>query len=107
MSGPGRFLIVSWDGGGNAPPALNLGARLVRQGHQVRLLGWESMASRAAAAGVEFATYPSVPPWPPDLTFEDALGGTGHAGAARSRGRATTSSPRRRTSRPTSWSWTA
>ena len=73
MSGPGRFLIVSWDGGGNAPPALNLGARLTRQGHQVRLMGWESMASRAAAAGVGFATYPSVPPWPPELAFEDAL----------------------------------
>ena len=73
MTGPGRFLIVSWDGGGNAPPALNLGGRLVRQGHQVRLQGWESMASRAAAAGVEFTTYPSVPPWPPGLAFEDAL----------------------------------
>jgi UDP:flavonoid glycosyltransferase YjiC (YdhE family) len=73
VSGPGRFLIVSWDGGGNTPPALNLGARLVRQGHQVRLLGWESMAPRAAMAGVEFATYPSVPPWPPELAFEDAL----------------------------------
>jgi UDP:flavonoid glycosyltransferase YjiC (YdhE family) len=66
-------LIVSWDGGGNTPPALSLGARLVRQGHRVRLLGWESMASRAAVAGVEFATYPSVPPWPPGLAFEDAL----------------------------------
>jgi len=73
MSGPGRFLIVSWDGGGNAPPAINLGARLVRGGHHVRLLGWESMASRAAAAGVEFTAYPSVPPWPPGLAFEDAL----------------------------------
>jgi UDP:flavonoid glycosyltransferase YjiC (YdhE family) len=73
MSGPGRFLIVSWDGGGNAPPAINLGARLVRRGHHVRLLGWESMASRAAAASVEFAAYPSVPPWPPGLAFEDAL----------------------------------
>jgi UDP:flavonoid glycosyltransferase YjiC (YdhE family) len=73
MTGPGRFLIVSWDGGGNAPPALNLSARLVRQGHQVRVLGWESMASRAAAAGAEFATYPSVPPWPRELAFEDAL----------------------------------
>ena len=73
MSGPGRFLIVGWDGGGNAPPALNLGARLVRQGHQVRLLGWESMAPRAAAAGVGFATYPSVPAWPPGLAFEEAL----------------------------------
>ncbi len=64
---------MSWDGGGNTPQALNLGARLVCQGHQVRLLGWESMASRAAAAGVGFATYPSVPPWPPGLAFEDAL----------------------------------
>jgi UDP:flavonoid glycosyltransferase YjiC (YdhE family) len=73
MSGPGRFLIVSWDGGGNAPPAINLGARLARQGHHVRLLGWESMASRAAAARIEFATYHSVPLWPPGLAFEDAL----------------------------------
>jgi UDP:flavonoid glycosyltransferase YjiC (YdhE family) len=73
MSGSGRFLIVSWDGGGNTPPAINLGARLIRQGHLVRLLGWESMAPRAAAAGIEFATYPSVPPWPPELAFEDAL----------------------------------
>ncbi len=72
MSGSGRFLIVSWDGGGNAPPAINLAARLIGRGHRVRLLGWESMASRAAAAGVEFATYPSVPPWPPGLAFEDA-----------------------------------
>ena len=73
MDRSGRFLIASWDGGGNAPPAINLGARLVRQGHQVRLLGWESMAPRAHAAGVEFATYPSVPPWPPELAFEDAI----------------------------------
>jgi UDP:flavonoid glycosyltransferase YjiC (YdhE family) len=73
MNGAGRFLILSWDGGGNTPPALNLGARLVRQGHQVRLVGWTSMSSRAAAAGVEFATYPSVPPWPSELAFEDAL----------------------------------
>jgi UDP:flavonoid glycosyltransferase YjiC (YdhE family) len=67
-----RFLIVAWDGGGNAPPALNLGARLVRRGHRVRLLGWQSMGPRAAGAGLEFATYPSVPPWPPSLALEDA-----------------------------------
>jgi UDP:flavonoid glycosyltransferase YjiC (YdhE family) len=72
MSGRKAFLIVSFDGGGNAPPAINLGARLVRRGHLVRLLGWQSMATRAATAGLEFGTYPSVPPWPPDLMFEDA-----------------------------------
>jgi UDP:flavonoid glycosyltransferase YjiC (YdhE family) len=71
MTEPTRFLIVSWDGGGNVPPAIHLGARLVGAGHQVRLLGWDSMATRAAAAGVEFATYPSVPPWPRHLMFED------------------------------------
>jgi UDP:flavonoid glycosyltransferase YjiC (YdhE family) len=68
-----RCLIVSWDGGGNAPPALNLGARLVGLGHRVRILGWETMAARASAAGLEFVTYPSVPPWPADLAFEDAI----------------------------------
>ena len=100
VSGSARFLIVSWDGGGNAPPALNLGARLVRQGHQVRLLGWESMASRAAAAGVEFATYPSVPPWPPGAAFRGRPGGTAAACAGSVAGRGTTSSPRRTASTP-------
>jgi UDP:flavonoid glycosyltransferase YjiC (YdhE family) len=72
MNGVAKFLIVSWDGGGNTPSAINLGARLVGLGHRVRLLGWQSMAARAAAAGVEFATYSSVPPWPRELQFEDA-----------------------------------
>lgn len=72
MTASGRFLIATWDGGGNTPPALNLAARLVQQGHQVRILGWETMASRAAAVGAEFASYPSVPPWPPDLDLEGA-----------------------------------
>jgi UDP:flavonoid glycosyltransferase YjiC (YdhE family) len=72
MTKVGRFLIVSWDGGGNVPPALNLGARLVHLGHRVRLLGWESMTSRAAIAGLEFKTYPSVPPWPSGVTLQQA-----------------------------------
>ena len=45
---PGRFLIVTWDGGGNTPPALNLAERRSASGHHVRILGWESMAARAA-----------------------------------------------------------
>jgi UDP:flavonoid glycosyltransferase YjiC (YdhE family) len=71
MSQLGKFLIASWDGGGNTPPAYNLGARLVGRGHEVRLIGWDTMATRAAAAGVEFATYPSVAPWPADLSQDD------------------------------------
>jgi UDP:flavonoid glycosyltransferase YjiC (YdhE family) len=71
MSDSGRFLIASWDGGGNTPSALNLGARLARQGHRVRLLGWDSMAARVAAAGLEFANYPSVSPFPTDRPLDD------------------------------------
>jgi UDP:flavonoid glycosyltransferase YjiC (YdhE family) len=66
-----RFLIASWDGGGNTPSAFNLGSRLVRRGHRVRMLGWAPMAARAAVAGIEFATYPTVPRWPEDLVHED------------------------------------
>jgi UDP:flavonoid glycosyltransferase YjiC (YdhE family) len=66
-----RILILSWDGGGNTPAAYNLGSRLVRAGHRVRMMGWHAMAARAAEAGLEFTTYPSVPPWPADVRHED------------------------------------
>jgi len=72
MSVPRRFLIATWEGGGNTFPAYHLGSRLARRGHRVRMLGWPSMAGRAAAAGIEFAAYPSVPPWPAGLRQEDA-----------------------------------
>jgi UDP:flavonoid glycosyltransferase YjiC (YdhE family) len=66
-----RVLILSWDGGGNTPSAYNLGTRLVRRGHRVRMMGWHEMARPAAAARLEFTTYPSVPPWPAQLRHED------------------------------------
>jgi UDP:flavonoid glycosyltransferase YjiC (YdhE family) len=66
-----RFLIASWAGGGNTPPAFNLGTRLVRRGHRVRIAGWPSMAQQAAAAEVEFAPYRSMRPWPEELSLDD------------------------------------
>jgi UDP:flavonoid glycosyltransferase YjiC (YdhE family) len=66
-----RVLILSWDGGGNTPSAFNLGSRLVRRGHRVRMMGWDTMAVRAAAAGLEFSTYPSVAHWPAAVRHED------------------------------------
>jgi UDP:flavonoid glycosyltransferase YjiC (YdhE family) len=66
-----RVLILSWDGGGNTPSAFHLGSRLVRRGHRVRMIGWDTMAVRAAASGLEFTTYPSVPPWPADVRQDD------------------------------------
>ena len=73
MSDPRRFLIASWDGGGNTPAAYNLGARLIQLGHEVRLMGWDTMAGRAAAAGVDFTTYSSVAHWPEGLAQDDAI----------------------------------
>ena len=76
MNRPGRFLVVTWDGGGNTPSAYNLSARLADRGHEVLLLGWESMTERAAASDVRFRPYPSVPPLPagvPHETVWDAL----------------------------------
>ena len=100
-----RFLILSWDGGGNTPAAYNLGARLVRAGHRVRMMGWHAMAARAAEAGLEFTTYPSVPPWPAGPAPRGRLAAIEVAlfGADTSR----TSSPRRGPSAPTSSSSTA
>lgn len=99
MSEPGKFLIATWDGGGNGPPAYNLGARLVQRGHEVRLVGWDSMATKAAAAGVEFAAYPSVAPWPADLSPDDGWEDRVKP-ALLGRGRGMTSSPRHKTSPP-------
>jgi UDP:flavonoid glycosyltransferase YjiC (YdhE family) len=67
-----RFLITSWDGGGNTNPALHLGSRLVQRGHEVRVLGWPTMANRVAATGLEFGGYDSAPPWPEGLRLEES-----------------------------------
>lgn len=71
MTSPSSFLIATWDGGGNTPAAFNLGARLARRGHRVRMIGWMSMAGRAAEAGIEFESYPSERPWPAGLRQEE------------------------------------
>lgn len=67
----GSFLIVTWDGGGNVPPAIALGARLVRAGHRVRLLGPATVADAATGSGIEWVPYRSIPPWPEGLAHED------------------------------------
>jgi UDP:flavonoid glycosyltransferase YjiC (YdhE family) len=71
MTPPMRFLIATWDGGGNTPSAFNLGSRLARRGHRVRMLGWKSMTARAAEAGIEFSPYRSEMPWPAGLSPDD------------------------------------
>ena len=56
-----RILVVTWDGGGNVPPALELGRRMSARGHSVRVLGPPSIASRVEAAGCQFRRFSHVP----------------------------------------------
>lgn len=58
-----EILIVTWDGGGNVPPALLIGAELRRRGHSVRVLGHETQRDAVAAAGLEFRAYPTARPF--------------------------------------------
>ncbi len=62
---PLEILLFSWDGGGNVPPFLALGRHLLARGHRVRMVGHDSIAARAGAAGVDFAAFGGVPSWSP------------------------------------------
>jgi MGT family glycosyltransferase len=57
----GRFLLAAVDGGGTVPPELGLAARLVRRGHQVRVLADPTVAPAAAAAGCAFSPWRRAP----------------------------------------------
>lgn len=71
MNGSRRFLIVTWEGGGNVPPAIALGQRLTMAGHRVTVLGPASATVMASAAGVRLVAYESVRDAPTDESFDD------------------------------------
>lgn len=48
------ILFVTWDGGGNVPPATALAHELVRRGHTVRVLGHASQEAAITADGLPF-----------------------------------------------------
>jgi UDP:flavonoid glycosyltransferase YjiC (YdhE family) len=50
----GRFLIATWDGAGNLVPTLGIARRLVERGHDVRLLGHETIIRRCGDVGARF-----------------------------------------------------
>jgi MGT family glycosyltransferase len=56
-----RYLLVSWDGGGNTPPELALARRLVARGHGVRLLADPTLEAEARGRGCEFSPWTSAP----------------------------------------------
>ena len=60
-----RILVVTWDGGGNVPPALGIAAELVARGHRVRVLGHPQQRAAVEDVGLEFVGYTHARPWSP------------------------------------------
>src|SRR5262249_8715743 len=56
-----RYLLVSWDGGGNVPPELAIARRLVARGHSVRVLADPTIEAEARAHGCEFSAWTHAP----------------------------------------------
>ncbi len=50
----GRYLIVTWDGAGNLVPTLGIARTLVERGHDVRMIGHDTIAERCGDVGARF-----------------------------------------------------
>ncbi len=48
-----EILFVTWDGGGNVPPAVGIATELKRRGHVVRFAGHARQHESLTAAGFE------------------------------------------------------
>ena len=57
MSRTGRFLFVTWQGGGNVSPLVALGVRLLARGHRVSVLGPDVLAQRFEKEGVAYLSH--------------------------------------------------
>jgi len=57
------ILFVTWDGGGNVPPALGIASRLQHGGATVRFLGHEQQRAVIEGAGFAFAPFRHASPW--------------------------------------------
>ena len=49
-----RFLIVTWDGAGNLVPTLGIARTLVERGHDVRVIGHDTIIERCRDVGARF-----------------------------------------------------
>ncbi|WP_016883648.1 MULTISPECIES: glycosyltransferase [unclassified Rhodococcus (in: high G+C Gram-positive bacteria)] len=58
-----RILFVTWDGGGNVPPALGIATEARNRGHQVRFLGHAQQRRRIERHGFRFTPYAHARPW--------------------------------------------
>jgi UDP:flavonoid glycosyltransferase YjiC (YdhE family) len=58
-----QIVLVTWDGGGNVPPALAVARELTARGHTVRFLGHRSQGADLERAGFEVVQAPSARPF--------------------------------------------
>jgi UDP:flavonoid glycosyltransferase YjiC (YdhE family) len=58
-----EILFVTWDGGGNVPPALGIAIELQRRGHRVRVLGHETQREDVTHAGLPFRAFDTAKPF--------------------------------------------
>lgn len=72
-----EVLFVTWDGGGNLPPALGIASELRRRGHTAGFLGHAQQRSAIERAGFGFTPYAHARPW------SSAQPAAGPSGAAR------------------------
>jgi MGT family glycosyltransferase len=49
-----RFAFVTWDGGGNVPPAIGIAQELISHGHEVFFVGYEVQRKRFETKGLKF-----------------------------------------------------
>jgi UDP:flavonoid glycosyltransferase YjiC (YdhE family) len=57
------FLFLTWDGGGNVPPAVGIASELRNRGHAVRFLGHEGNRSAMASAAMRFRAFDHALPF--------------------------------------------
>ena len=58
-----NILFVTWDGGGNVPPALGIAAELEHRGHRVRVMGHPVQQAHVEAMGLDFTAFRSARPF--------------------------------------------
>jgi UDP:flavonoid glycosyltransferase YjiC (YdhE family) len=58
-----NILFVTWDGGGNVPPALGIAAELRRRGHRIRVMGHPVQDREVTAAGLDFTAFCTARPF--------------------------------------------
>jgi UDP:flavonoid glycosyltransferase YjiC (YdhE family) len=58
-----NVLFVTWDGGGNVPPALGIAAELHQRGHRVRVMGHPVQRAHVEGAGLDFTAFHTARPF--------------------------------------------